>query len=257
MPVVEQSLDIRNLIQAGDTMKTYGKWTLFGEPWRENGQAKTRAVCGGCNVEHVVRVDNLKRGISKSCSDCARRGPKSGIRAEQLMTFGGVTQSLSEWCFDHGNTVNCVRKRMIGGMDAWQAITKPTSEPGDRKGVRTLHRVIVDHTLSAGDAEETLESVSSAVGTIRQNMVHITNLALKRAQLSVVTMALAAAMPRDPVGYVADVAALVLDLRLGYALTNGDISVMELRELHARWVAHVKEETAKEARAEVQVAHVA
>ncbi|MDF1600167.1 hypothetical protein PZ895_10300 [Mesorhizobium sp. YIM 152430] len=44
---------------------------------------------------------------------------------DDLLTFNGVTQSISEWALDYGITVEIIMQRLRAGMRVGKAITKP------------------------------------------------------------------------------------------------------------------------------------
>lgn len=44
---------------------------------------------------------------------------------DDLLTFKGVTQSISEWALDYGITVEIIMQRLRAGMRVGKAITKP------------------------------------------------------------------------------------------------------------------------------------
>ncbi|MEX0408560.1 hypothetical protein ABGN05_23140 [Aquibium sp. LZ166] len=97
------------------------------------------------------------------------------MRRTDLLTVGGITQSILEWALDYGITPEMIMARLRGGMKPHVAVAKPMrTKPGDRLPdlLSLLPGAVADLEASKGtgagsNAQETPETDFSNIEVSR------------------------------------------------------------------------------------------
>lgn len=75
-------------------------------------------TCGHC-------TDCIARGAPLNCKWSTKREQGNNTRRTKLLTVGGVTKPLTEWCEERGLPASSVRRRLALGWSDSAAITVP------------------------------------------------------------------------------------------------------------------------------------
>lgn len=213
-----------------------------------NGVTRTQSEwCRTCGLSWGTYASRLRRGLEPG-EALAQPRNATWTQSTVMLAFNGITKSREEWCAHYEIPVSTFKSRCQRGIDPFEALTAPritapgriTSrgtasgrEPGDTCG--NLACIVVNPSWAKQDIAAGGDEIGAAIGTSRQAVEQFTTRALRRAQVSLVTQVLAAAMPNDCEDYVSDLVAYAITSRLGRELVLGDLAVDDLKRAHARF----------------------
>ena len=86
------------------------------------------------SVHTLDRIDNNGNYEASNCRWATRAEQNRNKRDNKLLTYGGVTKTVSEWGESLGSDVNLVNSRLRYGWDVDRALTTPPKR-SSKKGV--------------------------------------------------------------------------------------------------------------------------
>ncbi len=79
------------------------------------------------------RLNNDGHYTPKNCRWATREEQGNNCINNRLITFGGVTKTLTQWSADNGLTLHALHKRLSAGWTVSAALTKPMRKDRRRK----------------------------------------------------------------------------------------------------------------------------